>query len=431
MAGAKLQKTRWPGIYRRGDRYAYEWTDAQGKRRRGSARTIEEARTAKSEREQDARHGGGPEDGRQTLAEYAREWVERYHGRGRRGFRENTRSEYRRDLNRYALAYFGERVRVAELSPRHIAKFIAWLCDDQAQTTRHEAEAAAREAASVPVLRAPTLPLADASVRRILCPLRACLGSAVQEGLIRSNPCAGAALPARATDFDADDPDDVKALNADQLATFLAIVDTRHRLLFQLLASTGLRISEALALQWRHLQLDGDRPHVKVRRAIVKGVMGPPKSKHGRREVPLSAELVTGLRAHRAASEWPGTADLVFPALGGGVTDQSNLRRRAMVPAAQEAGVPWIGFHTFRHTCASMLFDRARSAKQVQRWLGHHSPAYTLATYVHLLDDELGDPLELPLTSRAGAEQVFADRPRTLREQDAAAARRTPHPPRP
>jgi integrase len=342
------------------------------------------------------------------------------------GFRENTRDEYRRDLNRYALAYFGERVRVAELSPRHIAKFIAWLCDDEAQTKRHETEAAARAASGLPALRAPALPLADASVRRIVCPLRACLGSAVHEGLIRSNPCGGAALPARSTDFDADDPDEVKSLTSDQLATFLAIVDTRHRLLFRLLASTGLRISEALALQWRHLQLDGARPHVKVRRAIVKGVMGPPKSKHGRREVPLSADLVTELRAHRSTSEWPGMGDLVFPALGGGATDQSNLRRRAMVPAAQEAGVPWIGFHTFRHTCASMLFDRGRNAKQVQRWLGHHSPAYTLATYVHLLEDELGDPLELPNESK----HLLAGPTRT-NERAAAVARRTTTPPRP
>ena len=30
MAGAKLTKTRWPGIYRRGSRWAYEWTDAAG-----------------------------------------------------------------------------------------------------------------------------------------------------------------------------------------------------------------------------------------------------------------------------------------------------------------------------------------------------------------------------------------------------------------
>ena len=31
MAGAMLERTRWPGIYRRGSRWAYEWTDAAGK----------------------------------------------------------------------------------------------------------------------------------------------------------------------------------------------------------------------------------------------------------------------------------------------------------------------------------------------------------------------------------------------------------------
>jgi hypothetical protein len=38
-----------------------------------------------------------------------------------------------------------------------------------------------------------------------------------------------------------------------------------------------------------------------------------------------------------------------------------------------------------------MLFRRGLNAKQVQMWLGHHSPAFTLATYVHLLPDDLPD----------------------------------------
>ena len=62
---------------------------------------------------------------------------------------------------------------------------------------------------------------------------------------------------------------------------------------------------------------------------------------------------------------------------------------------AEEAGVPWIGFHTFRHTCASLLFAEGRNAVQVQRWLGHHSPAFTLERYVHLLDDGVGAPLAI------------------------------------
>lgn len=153
-------------------------------------------------------------------------------------------------------------------------------------------------------------------------------------------------------------------------------------------------MSEVFGLQWRHLHLDGSTPHVKVRRALVRGTFGPPKSKYGRRNVPISAELVSGLRRWRKETEWPGDTDLVFPALNGEPLRQENVRRRALKPAAEEAGAPWMGFHTLRHSCASMLFERGRNAVQVQRWLGHHSPAFTLSTYVHLLSDNLGEPLD-------------------------------------
>lgn len=54
--------------------------------------------------------------------------------------------------------------------------------------------------------------------------------------------------------------------------------------------------------------------------------------------------------------------------------------------------MPWAGFHTLRHTCASMLFRAGWNAKQVQVVLGHHSPAFTLAMYVHLIPDDLPEP---------------------------------------
>lgn len=44
-----------------------------------------------------------------------------------------------------------------------------------------------------------------------------------------------------------------------------------------------------------------------------------------------------------------------------------------------------------------------RNAVQVQRWLGHHSAAFALATYVHLLDGDLGEPLRIPQTVRNDA----------------------------
>jgi integrase len=70
-----------------------------------------------------------------------------------------------------------------------------------------------------------------------------------------------------------------------------------------------------------------------------------------------------------------------------------KLARRVLAPACTAAGVRWAGFHTFRHTVASRLFAKGRNVVQVQRWLGHHSPSFTLDTYVHLLDNDLGEPL--------------------------------------
>lgn len=44
-----------------------------------------------------------------------------------------------------------------------------------------------------------------------------------------------------------------------------------------------------------------------------------------------------------------------------------------------------------RHTCALLLFAQGRNVKQVQGWLGHADPSFTLRTYVHLMDAGVGD----------------------------------------
>ncbi len=159
------------------------------------------------------------------------------------------------------------------------------------------------------------------------------------------------------------------------------------------------------------MRLDGSQPAVRVRRALVRGREEPPKSRHGSRDVPIDASLVSELRERRRSAEWGRDEDLVFSSLGGTRLNPENLRRRVLRPAAEEADAPWAGFHTFRHTCAAMLFERGLNVKQVQRWLGHHSPSFTLDTYVHLLDERLPDPIGLSweLTARADA-HTLADR---------------------
>jgi integrase len=80
----------------------------------------------------------------------------------------------------------------------------------------------------------------------------------------------------------------------------------------------------------------------------------------------------------------------VFPGKDAEPLAQSSPYR-AVRAAGKAAGVPWASPHALRHTCATMLFPAGANAKQVQLWLGHHSPAFTLATYVHLLPSDLPD----------------------------------------
>ena len=125
-----------------------------------------------------------------------------------------------------------------------------------------------------------------------------------------------------------------------------------------------------------------------MRQRYRRGSVGPIKTKYARRDVPLAPDLVDSLRALRAADGAP-----VFASTTGGRLDRDNMLARVIKPTAQEIDATWAGWHTFRHTCASILFAQGRNAVQVQRWLGHHSPSFTLDTYVHLLEGDLGAPL--------------------------------------
>jgi integrase len=382
---AKPTKTTTPGVYKRGNRYAVAYRDGEGRQRWESARTYDDARRLRSTRAAAVADGSYQTHTRERFSDFALAWVERYQGTGRHGFSEGTRREYRRDLKAYAIPRLGK-LRLEQITPRHIAEFVAWLCDEQAQDQH----------------------LADASVRRILAPVRSCLRSAMREGLVRHNPTQGAALPARdehrrierGTDELGDDHD-VRAMSTEQLAALLLVAPTEHRLMFELLAATGLRISEALALRVGDLTLTGNRPVVRVRRAWVRGAFKPPKSKYGRRSVPIDHGLAKSLRTATAGR---AERELVFPDARGEPMHASNLLMRAFKPAAEEAGVSWAGFHTLRHTCASRLFADGRNAVQVQRWLGHSDPGFTLRTYVHLLDDDLGEPLQTPRQSANGVQ---------------------------
>jgi len=345
---------------------------AGGRQRKEFARTLDEARRIKRERETDRDRGELQERTTITLRAYLEEWVERYQGQGRRGFRENTRDEYRRLLERYAYRFFSPKLRIVDLTPYQLARFVDWLCDAGRQRRR----------------------LSDSTVANVVMPLRAALATAQREGVIRHNPSVKLTLPHR--ERIEEDEDQIKVLSRVQLAGLLSQAPETYRLLFELIAGSGLRVSEAIALQRRHAHVDGDQSFVKVRRAIVKRRVEPPKTRHGRRDVRISEKLAAKLGdALVARADAPEA--LLFATSNGTPLDPDNVRTRTLKPLVRELGAPWAGFHTLRHTYASLQLAHGVNVVQLSRALGHHSPAFTLEVYAHLLPGEGAPALDLDM----------------------------------
>jgi hypothetical protein len=216
----RLIKTKTPGVFKRIDGkgrtigYACIFRSA-GRQRKRHARTYEEARRIKRESETDRDRGELQERATITLLRYLDEWVERYRGQGRRGFRENTRDEYRRLIRIYAHAYFPARLKLVDVSTQILARFVDWLADEMAQGKR----------------------LGDRTIANATVPLRAALSTAKREGLIRHNPAQGLALPPREQPL----IEEIKVFTPEQLATVIETAPERHVLLLELLAATGLR----------------------------------------------------------------------------------------------------------------------------------------------------------------------------------------------
>jgi integrase len=149
---------------------------------------------------------------------------------------------------------------------------------------------------------------------------------------------------------------------------------------WQLLASTGMRRGEALALRWGDVDLDAGRLSVRRSATVVevKGegeriIVGPPKSGKPR-TVDLDPDTAAGLRTHKAAQ---GTLSLslaredayVFASLDGTVRHPERFSRKfaAAVEQARAAGgqksLAKIRLHDLRHTHADAA-PRGRCARQ-------------------------------------------------------------------
>jgi integrase len=376
-AADRMVRTGTPGIYRKGNRYVVVFRDPHGKQRKRSARTLAEARMLKAALTADVSRSEYVAETKVSFTDYAVRWIATYDGRTARGIRPGTLRDYRRALGldengnptgTGAVEHFG-RTPLSAIRAQDVKAYAA--------------KVAARG-------------VARNTVRLAVAPVKAMLATAHEEGLIRSNPAAGLRLGRTVA---ASPLKETHALTEDEVVRVLAEVPESNRLLVEFLAQTGLRISEALALT--KADIDFGRRRLSVSRRLYEGVLDAPKSRHGVRRVPLSPGLAQRLWKALATAE--GDA-LVFSTADGRPLDRSKLYT-VVRSAGERAKIEWpVGLHTFRHSCASIMFRRGVPKEAIRRLLGHHSWDFTAGTYVHLDDEDLPDGAVMgDLTHQSGA----------------------------
>ena len=153
-----------------------------------------------------------------------------------------------------------------------------------------------------------------------------------------------------------------------ELQRIISNVDGHYRVLFALLAGTGVRIGEAAGLHVEDLDLDNCV--IYVRRTVWKGREQSPKTKNGKRVIDIDPALATTLRLH-VAEKRPG--DYVFVSRDGTPIDGNNIRKRALQPLLEKLGLPKAGLHAFRHSRVTVLRKRRTPDDLQLQWIGHSS----------------------------------------------------------
>lgn len=233
--------------------------------------------------------------------------------------------------------------------------------------------------------------LAPASILQIHRIISRALKVATQRGKLRRNVATLVEPPSVTRQ-------EIRPLTAQQVRAILfAARGRRNAARWSVALALGLRQGEALGLSWGAVDLDAGT--IAIRQALQRQqgrglVLVPPKSRAGRRTIPMPSQLVEALRAHRIAQATERLAagmtwvdsGLVFTGPAGKPIDP-RADHHAWQQLLRDAGVPPARLHDARHTAATLLLTQGVAARVVMELLGHSQITLTLGTYTHVVPD--------------------------------------------
>ncbi|MEP7305194.1 MAG: tyrosine-type recombinase/integrase [Acidobacteriota bacterium] len=216
------------------------------------------------------------------------------------------------------------------------------------------------------------------TVRNAWTLLSGILETTLEYGYLSTNPARGVKFPEKEL------KEAPALLNGDDFMKLLKHIDEPYRTMVRLIAVTGMRIGELLAVRWRSLNLEIGT--LSVRESVYEGAFQSPKTQKSRRTIPLGPQTVVWLREHRLRATRIASDDLVFGNRSGRPLRDAKLRENVLQPAAEAAGLGRVTWHQFRHIHSSLLNDLRVPVKIAQEQLGHASISTTLNIYTHVVD---------------------------------------------
>ena len=246
-------------------------------------------------------------------------------------------------------------------------------------------------------------------VRNAWVLLSSILETAVEYGYLQSNPARGVKFPQKGL------KEKPAIITGEDLARLLKQLVEPYQTMVTLIAATGLRIGELLALRWSALDLEVGT--LAVRESVFEGTFQAPKTLKAVRTIPLGRHAVAALKSHRERVTRTAPADLVFGNRSGKPLRESKVLRNVLQPAAQKAGLGRVTWHQFRHIHSSLLNDLKVPVKIAQEQLGHASISTTLNIYTHVVEASHREAVEAVEERLFGEMDCFGLKSSTAEDQ--------------
>ncbi len=163
-------------------------------------------------------------------------------------------------------------------------------------------------------------------------------------------------------------------------------------------AYAGLRAGELFGLRAARVDLLRRRLEIAEIVVEVRGTLtfGPPKTRAGRRSVPIPAFVADTLNEHLIEAG-VGPDGHVFRAPRGGPVRLAQWRRRFWLPALPQADLAPMRVHDLRHTAVALWIAAGATPTEIAARAGHTSVVTVLDRYGHLLpgsEDKVTDALD-------------------------------------